>query len=202
MTPSADRPVFARPLRAGAVAGAIAALGLSGVAMADISVGLGPQKLGLFSVFIAFVTGVAWYMIAPAHAGRCLGQFRAEPLRTAIIGVVLLIGVPIAATLVMITIIGIPLGVAAFVVYGFMVLLAYGVGAALLGDLVFNRSGAAISLERRIGHMGLALLVLWALSRLGPLGELLDFVVVVSGLGAMAVAVSSARGVKRRRSII
>ena len=132
-------------------------------------------------------------LVAAALPGptRRLGEeLRERPWLTALVGFVALITIPIAAVLLMITIIGIPLGIIAIAGYAMLLLLGYVWLAVAVGGLLLERvkPETAARAAWRAGAAALAMLTLAFLARVPFLGGLVVFAALVVGVG-MVVAV-------------
>lgn len=138
--------------------------------------GLGLIGAVLIAVFPAFTMG----------ALRTLGR---EPGRSLGLGALLLVAVPIAAVLMMITVVGIGLGVAGFVLYGLALLAGYLIGALSVGDAVIGLITPRV--ERTagawIGALLLGLTVLSLLRLIPVIGAVICFGAVLAGLGALSM---------------
>ena len=110
----------------------------------------------------------------------------------------MLIGVPVAIVVLMITIIGIPL--ALMMIFGYIVLwmLGYLIAALFVGDLALERVSAqrAKSLGWRLLFLLLALIALSIVRRVPLVGELAVALLFVAGIGAFTIR--SWRGVRQK----
>ena len=93
-----------------------------------------------------------------------------------------------AATLFMITVIGIPLGVAVLLFYPVMLLLGFLTGALFLSDRaaiwIAQRRGAAVRPGWRYAALAASLLALLLVCKIPFAGCVIAFVVALFGLGA------------------
>jgi hypothetical protein len=103
-------------------------------------------------------------------------------------GVVLAIGLPLAAVLVMATIVGLPLGLATLFALGLVYGIGYTAGAWVLGRIVAARARPILSFLAGWGILRVVALV-------PVLGGLSWLAAIVVGLGAIAVAAYRARRV-------
>jgi cytoskeletal protein CcmA (bactofilin family) len=137
------------------------------------------------------VTGIALYLLVPDFtvlASRTIGS---DPIKSLGIGLLLVVAMPVAAILTMLTILGIPLGVILFVLYFAALLVGFLVTAFFLGDVgarTFLRRGRR-SRTVRVLWLILALAVLALVNRLPFVGGALMAAAVLVGLGAMSLHV-------------
>lgn len=126
----------------------------------------------------------------PGASHRMAQELRERPWITPILGFVALTSIPIAAVLLMITIIGIPVALLALVGYAALILLAYAWVAVVVGGMLLDRvrpETAALT-AWRAGAAMLAMLALAVLVRTPFVGHLVGLVALVVGVG-MIVAV-------------
>ena len=101
-------------------------------------------------------------------------------------GLIVAIGLPIAAVLVLLTVVGIPLGLGVIGALGLIYGIGYAAGAWILGRRILADA-----------HPFVAFLVGWGILRVVDLlpiiGGLVTFAVTIVGLGAIAVAIYRAR---------
>lgn len=112
-----------------------------------------------------------------------------KPWQSAGLGVVMLLGVPFAIIVLLVTVIGIPL--ALLLVFGYVVLmlLGYLIAAIFVGDAVLERIGKANadSAWWRVLFMFLALLVLAIVKQVPFIGGLAVAILFVAGIGAFTM---------------
>jgi hypothetical protein len=108
-------------------------------------------------------------------------------------GLVMLIGLPLAAALVMLTVVGIPLGLALLLALWFLFTIGYTVGAFALGRLLVKPPG------RRMA----AFFAGWGIARAAALVPILAGIawtlVALAGMGAVTIAVWRSRRALRSR---
>ena len=127
----------------------------------------------------------------PGPAKRMQEELRMRPWLAALFGIMALIVIPIAAVIVMVTIIGIPLGLLAIVGYVGLLLVGYVATAVLLSGLVLDRynAEAATRTAWRVGAAVLAMLVISTLAHVPLVGGFLALVALVMGVGAIVAAI-------------
>ena len=137
------------------------------------------------------VTGIALYLLFPDFtvlASRTIGS---DPAKSLGIGLLLVVAMPVAAILTMLTILGIPLGLILFVLYFAALLVGFLVTAFFLGDVgarTFLRRGRR-SRTVRVLWLILALALLALVNQLPFVGGALMAAAVLLGLGAMSLHV-------------
>ena len=141
----------------------------------------------------SLVLGLGLLRLAPGSAQRAL-EIGLKRVRGSIgYGLALLFGVPIAAVMLMVTIVGIPLGIALLLGLVPLVALGYTVGAWVLGRMV--------TASRR--KSSIAFLAGWGILRLIALvpilGGLVGFAATVFGLGVLVLLALKARDPRRPR---
>ena len=127
----------------------------------------------------------------PGPAKRMQEELRTRPWLAALFGIMALILIPIAAVIVMVTIIGIPLGLLAILGYVGLLLVGYVATAVLLSGLVLDRykAEAATRTAWRVGAAVLAMLVISTLAHVPFVGGFLALVALVMGVGAIVAAI-------------
>jgi len=137
------------------------------------------------------VTGVALYLLFPGFtvlASRTIGS---DPAKSLGIGLLLVVAIPVAAILTMLTILGIPLGLILFVLYFGAQLVGFLLTAFFLGDLgarAFLRRGRR-SRTAGVLWLVLALALLALVNQLPLVGGAVMAAAVLVGLGAMSLHV-------------
>jgi len=127
----------------------------------------------------------------PGVSQRMAVELRERPWITALVGLVALTTIPVAAVLIMITIIGIPVGVLALIGYAALLLLGYVWAAVVVGGLLLERvkPETAMRAAWQAGAAALAMLVLAILARAPIVGGLVKLTALAVGVG-MIVAVT------------
>jgi len=102
------------------------------------------------------------------------------------LGVLVLIGAPIAAMIACVTIVGLLVGISTFFLWIFMMLCTQIVVGAVIGQWMLGRTSETWPL---IGRMVLGLLVIRAVGALPYLGGWVKFAVMLWGMGAISLAI-------------
>lgn len=132
-------------------------------------------------ILIAALPGVTRGVAQAAHS---------RPGRSLLMGLLALFGVPVLVLILMVTLVGIPLGLLLLAVYLLWLLLGYLAAVLALGDglLARLRAGREPAMRERILAFGAVLVVLFLLVRIPVLGALLVFLLLLAGMGSLAVA--------------
>ncbi|WP_336035602.1 bactofilin family protein [Halobacterium yunchengense] len=138
----------------------------------------------LYSFLLTFVVGAVLLVAFPGVSRTVADGLRESPARSLGVGLLVLFGVPVALVALFVTIVGIPLGVLGVFLYVLLVLLAfvwgeYAVGAWLLS--VADREGRLLALA-----VGIA--AVYLLGRVPVVGGLVEFLVLLVGLGGVGTA--------------
>lgn len=130
----------------------------------------------------------------PGPSRRMAEELRERPWLTAMVGLVALTTIPVAAVLLMVTIIGIPIGLLAIAGYAALLLIGYVWLAVAIGGMLLERvkPETAAMAAWRAGAAAVAMLALALLTRLPFVGGLIVFTALVVGVG-MIVAVVMGR---------
>jgi len=154
----------------------------------DLGVGVGgplfPNWLGaVYGFVVNFLLGavvlVAFSRFSAAVADRAV----ADPLRSAGVGLLLFVGIPILLVLLFVSLVGIPLGLLGILLYAFVLWLGYVFGAYALGAWL---AGFADSDSKWVA-LAVGLVLVSLVGFVPILGGLIQFVVLLLGLGALAL---------------
>jgi len=142
----------------------------------------------LLLVLSLLVVGAIMVVAFPEFSARAAHTARSDPWKSLALGFSLLLCLPVAAILFMITVIGIPLGMAVLLFYPLMLLLGFITGALSLGDRaaawVAKRRAVAVKPGWRYAALGVSLLALLVACKIPLLGCAVAFLVLLFGLGA------------------
>lgn len=141
----------------------------------------------LLWVAVVGLLGAVLILAFPRFAAAVVEAARAAPGKSLGIGVAALLGVPLLAVLLIVTVVGAALGVTLLVVYGLMLGAALLAGALSVGALISRtaRGGAIEPAGSWVVALLLGLLVLTLLGVVPVLGALLGLGVMLLGLGAL-----------------
>ncbi|MEP7262389.1 MAG: polymer-forming cytoskeletal protein [Usitatibacter sp.] len=127
----------------------------------------------------------------PGSSQHMAQELRERPWHTSLLGLLVLTAVPLAALLLMVTLIGIPLGLLAILLYAALLFVGYVWIAVVVGGLLLDRFNAetAALVAWRVGAAVLAMVVLAILVRVPFLGGIVKFVALLAGVGMITAAV-------------
>jgi cytoskeletal protein CcmA (bactofilin family) len=147
----------------------------------------GPSWVGTAFGFLGLLAaGTVFLLLFPRFSAQAPELIRSSPWLSMAIGFGVLVGVPVLAVLLLITLLGIPLGIAAFALYPGLLLMGYLTGALFLAQ----RARIAVWRDKpetfgiTVGFVALALLALMLIGRLPVVGSLTAFVITIAGMGA------------------
>ncbi|PSQ27866.1 hypothetical protein BRD09_08060 [Halobacteriales archaeon SW_10_68_16] len=149
----------------------------------DVAEEGGPLGLlfGVFGMLATLVVGAALLVAVPEFAGVVATEVREHTLRSGGVGLLGLVGIPIALVLVAITVVGAPLALLGLMAFGLLVFTAaalaeYAAGAWALSYTDVESRWAALV----VGVVGVGIL-----SRIPVVGSLVNLVVFLFGFGAV-----------------
>ena len=161
----------------------------------DIDVGFSFDSIvvGIVGLIMTAVYGTVFLLVFPRLAITASNQLLENPLMSIGMGIVFLIVVPIVSILVMITVVGIPLGFIALILYGIALFSAQVFVGMTIGRLIL--SFIADGNRRLIQFFGLliGLLILYGISFIPYVGPWAPLVVIILGLGGLMLAIGGLR---------
>jgi hypothetical protein len=118
---------------------------------------------------------------------------RRQPWITLLLGFGVVVSVPIALLLLMLSIIGIPLALLLLCLYLLTLPLGYLAAAATIGEWLMGRMqhGAGVRTRQRILMLIGVLIVLFVLTRIPLLGGTLRFLLIIAGVGSLVIAAAA-----------
>jgi hypothetical protein len=127
----------------------------------------------------------------PGPTRRMAEELRAHPWTAPLIGFIALTCIPIAAVIVMITVIGIPVALLALMGYAVLLLVGYVWLSVVVGGLLLDRFKADVAGQTvwRVGAAVLAVLALGLLARLPIVGPFVAFVALIIGVGMVVATI-------------
>ncbi|HEV2528636.1 MAG TPA: polymer-forming cytoskeletal protein [Thermomicrobiales bacterium] len=141
------------------------------------------------------ITGIALVLAIPAATAAAADGARKRPARSAITGLIALILIPIVAFILLVTVIGIPVSIILLVLFGIALYISQVVVGLAIGRWILPRSwrgtGRGFNLLAMV--IGVVLISLVRLIPLPFIDGLAALIVAVIGLGAILVAIHSAR---------
>lgn len=154
---------------------------------------------GVLGFFSMLASGALLLLAVPRFAAQAAGHVGATPLQAFGLGVAAVVGVPLLAVLLFITVLGIPLGLAMLALYPLMLLIGYLVGVLFIGQrarAALRPQADASSYAMTLGFFALALLLVTLLGSLPFIGGLLLAVIAVLGLGAGVIELQRRRAAR------
>lgn len=146
-------------------------------------------RVGARLLFIAALglLGVVLILVFPRFAAATGDTVRQEPLKALGLGVAVLIGTPVAAIVLMVTVIGAALGVAVAVAFGLTLVVAVLAGTLTVGEAALGaaRRTAAATAGQRVAALLVGLVALTLLGLVPVVGGLLWLAALVFGLGGV-----------------
>jgi cytoskeletal protein CcmA (bactofilin family) len=125
----------------------------------------------------------------PRFTREAAAAIRATPWQTLGLGCAMLIGVPVALAILVVTIVGIPLALLLAFVYGALLIVGYLIGAIFLGDFVLGRidAGKLDSVWWRALFLLLAIVAIAIVKAVPVAGPIAAMVLFLAGLGAFTL---------------
>ncbi len=132
------------------------------------------------------LAGLLLLLLAPRAADAVVRTARSGAGASVVSGIVVLIGFPILAVVLLVTVVGTPLGVGMLLVYAPLLTIGYLAAALAFGRRLRKSAG-------RVGAFLVGLVILRVLALIPILGALISLVATIFGLGAVFVAARRAR---------
>lgn len=146
----------------------------------------GPQvpgwTFGVYGFLVNLALGAVLLLVFPRFSASVADRVGTDPLRTGGVGLLTLIVVPFVLLLVAITIIGIPLALVGGLLFGLLLWIALVYGRFAVGSWLLSLA----EVEHRWGALLVGLVVLGLAGRIPWIGGVIDFVVLLLGLGGVA----------------
>jgi cytoskeletal protein CcmA (bactofilin family) len=148
----------------------------------------------LLGFLMILVIGIIVILLATGRVSAMADSIRTKPWPSLGWGALALFVTPIAALIVIITIIGLPVGLIALVLYGIAIYLSQIPVGFLIGRLIIRRNGEVESRGLLIGALALGLAILLVLGLIPYVGGLVMLLTIIFGLGSLVVSVARSRG--------
>ncbi len=152
----------------GAIAGASIAARLSGFVV---------------GLLMLFVFGLVMILLMPGFAGRTSKYFSSRMLISLLYGLLILIVMPIACVLAMITLIGLPVGIVGLVSYFILLYVAKVVASLSVGSAIIGRRKNTVS--ALVLSLALGLLITELITSIPLIGWFVNLILITVALGAM-----------------
>ena len=140
-----------------------------------------------------FIIGLIIILIAKKRITLMQSAIQKRPWQTLGWGALILIATPIAAIIVMITVIGLPLGIISLILWGVALYLSQIPVALLLGRLIIRQNRELDSKGIMIGALALGLFVLFVLRLIPIVGWIIGLLVIAFGLGTLITSIGTVR---------
>ncbi|TFH34600.1 MAG: hypothetical protein E4G93_05075 [Dehalococcoidia bacterium] len=141
----------------------------------------------VIAYLMAFVTGLALILLAQRRMAGASSVIRTDTGPVAGWGALALLVTPLAAGVVCVTVIGLPLGIIALVLWGILLYLCQLPVGLLLGHLILGQNKPLESKGFMIGSLALGLLILSLLRAIPVIGFFIWFATALFGFGAFVV---------------
>jgi hypothetical protein len=125
----------------------------------------------------------------PRFSREAGAAIRAQPWLTMGVGCAMLVGVPVALAVLVVTLVGIPLAILLAFAYGALLMLGYLIAAIFVGDLALERIDARKlgSVWWRALFMVLAIIVIALVRQVPVAGDLAWWILFLAGVGAFTL---------------
>ena len=157
----------------------------------DVRKGL-EAGIGLCWIVIGFlmalVLGIIVVLLAPRRVKAVTESIRTHPWASLGWGAIILVAAPIVALIVCITVIGLPLGLIALVLYAIAIYLTQLFVGLLIGQLIIGAFRRVETKAALVGALALGLAILRLLRLIPFVGFFFGLVTVLFGLGAILVS--------------
>jgi cytoskeletal protein CcmA (bactofilin family) len=165
---------------------------LGGITGSTLQTGNGWQAFWpwVLRLVTAALVGILLVVLFPRPAAHVADVAMRHPHWRMLAGLGVLFGAPMIAIMGMLTVIALPLGLMLMGVYAAALYLAQLVVAWGLGRWLLARVGDQRTRWKQVAALTLALLVVFAVKALPVAGPYVNFVIVLWGLGAIAIAIA------------
>jgi len=147
----------------------------------------------LLGFLMILVIGIIVILLATERVSAMADSIRNKPWPSLGWGALVLFVTPIAALIVICTIIGLPLGLIALALWGIAIYLSQIPVGFLIGRLIIRRNGEIESRGLMIGALALGLVILLVLGLIPYIGWLVMLLTIMFGLGSLVVLVARLR---------
>ena len=138
----------------------------------------------LFGVGAGLVLGIILLIAARSFVERGIDAIRSAPVRSALVGLGVLILVPLIASLIMVTIVGIPIGLLILLAFPLAISIGLVLAAFGLADRILNRDRESRSGGSRFVALLVGVVILAVIGLIPILGFVVGIVALLVGLGA------------------
>lgn len=136
-----------------------------------------------------FLLGLILVIFARGFVEQGITLLRTQPGRSILWGLVVFFGIPIFAIVTMVTIIGIPIGVATLLLLPFLLILGFTTTALGISDWILNRKSESKKTGQRLLLLAAGVVLFIIVGFIPFIGGLLVLLALLFGLGASAVTI-------------
>lgn len=137
----------------------------------------------IIGLLMLFVVGTVIVLLTPDSAEKVVTNYAKHLWMSLLYGIIALIVVPILGFLFMITVVGIPLGLILWVLYGVSLYLGVVFAALTIGSLILNRK--SIKWTSMLLALALGVLILQIIGIIPWVGGLVYFILMLVGFGSI-----------------
>ncbi|AUV81583.1 hypothetical protein C2R22_07880 [Salinigranum rubrum] len=149
-----------------------------------------PRGVGaVYGLLANLLLGAALLLAVPRFTGVVTSVGAQKTLRSGGVGLLALVGVPVALVLVALTIVGIPLSLAGIVAFALLLWVAFVYGTLVTGTWLLS----LVEREGRWLALGVGLVAVTLVGLVPFVGGVVEFLVLLVGLGAFVLAVGGVR---------
>lgn len=138
-----------------------------------------------YGLLVNLLLGAVALLVFPRFSTGVADRATADPLRSGGVGLLLFVGIPVLLVVLFISLVGIPLGLVGILAYPILLWLGYVYGSFAVGTWLLARTDT----DSRWAALAAGLLVVSAIGLVPILGGLVQFLVLLLGLGALALGV-------------
>ena len=153
------------------------------------SVGRGIARVAFWFWTVGLMLLVAILLLLLPSFGNVMAMLESRPGTSALLGFAMLVCIPIASLILLITLIGAPLAFLSMAAYFVLLTVGYLAAAAVVGDVLLKRLrlGKAATARWRIAAAIGGIFIIALLGRIPVLGGLIVFVALIMGVGAVGL---------------
>ncbi len=142
---------------------------------------------GLVILFSLIVTAVLLFLLFPEFSLRASQSLRHQPWQSIGIGLAVFAGIPVLMVILLSTAIGVWLALMLLAIYLVMLLVGYFIGAMFVGNAGLNMMHKTeVSNALRATALAIAIFALAVINLVPLLGSLVNWVVLLAGMGALS----------------
>ncbi len=157
--------------------------------MPDVNFGpmvwIGQVTSWLVGILMMFVVGLVILLVGKDKVNSICENYTKKMGWSLLLGLLIWIVLPVLAIIVMFTVVGIPLGIIALLVYGIVWYVAKVIAGLAVGSLVLSRKNNKFGMM--VLALALGLLITELISVIPFVGWLFDFVLMLAGMGAIGM---------------